>query len=99
MGKGGTIVATDLFEQNRRRLELAAFEKKLGGFVLLARLQSQTGTLEVFAGGDGTLPFHGDERTPGRALSVDAGRNRQYPYFWCYYIIIEVSWQDARSWP
>ena len=69
MGHGGAIVAADLCEQNRGRLELSAFEKKLRGFVLLARHQSQTGTFQVFSGGDGNLPFHGDERTQGQALT------------------------------
>jgi hypothetical protein len=66
VGHRGAIVAADLFEQNRCRLELTAFEKKLSGFALLAGLESQTGTLQVFAGGGWMLPFHGDKRTEGR---------------------------------
>jgi len=38
VGKGGAVVAADLFEQNRGGLELFAFEKKLGGFVLFGLL-------------------------------------------------------------
>ena len=35
--------------------------------------------------------------TNAYGAGIDAGENHQYPWFACYYIIIEVSLQDACS--